>query len=94
MAKVDHSKQLFFDTIQDCVLFQLVMQPTRFRQGAEPHILDLILTNAEAMIHNIKFTAGLGNSDHVCIQFGLNCTANRSVSNNIGYNYLKLILTK
>ena len=38
LAKVDHSKQLFFDTIQDCVLFQLVMQPTRFRQGAEPHI--------------------------------------------------------
>ena len=89
LAKVDHSEQLFFDTIQDCVLFQLVMQPARFRQGAEPHILDLILTNAEAMIHNIKFTAGLGNSDHVCIQFGLNCTANRSVSNNIGYNYFK-----
>ena len=86
LTKVDHSEQLFFDTIQDCVLFQLVTQPTRFRQGVEPRILDLILTNAEAMIHNIKFTAGLGNIDHVCIQFGLNCTTNRSVSNNIGYN--------
>ena len=46
-------------------MFQLVTQPTRFRLGAEPHILDLILSNEEAMVHNIKYTTGLGNSDHI-----------------------------
>ena len=69
LTREDYSKQLFFDTIQDCVLFQFITQLTRFRLGTKPHILDLILTNEEAMVCNIKYTAGLGNSDHICIQF-------------------------
>ena len=47
----DQSEQLFFDTIQDFVLSQLVTQSTRFRENQEPHMLDLVHTNEEDMIH-------------------------------------------
>jgi len=69
------------------VLHQLVTQPTRIRPGTNPHILDLLLTNEEAMIQNISYTVGLGSSDHTCIQFYLNCTATRSERNTTGYNF-------
>ena len=42
LTREDYSEQFFFDTIQDCVLFQLVTQPIRFRPGTEPHTLDLM----------------------------------------------------
>jgi len=68
-----------FKTVR--VLHHLVTQPTRIRPGTNPHILDLILTNEEAMIQNISYTVGL---DHTCIQFYLNCAAER---NTTGYNF-------
>ena len=94
LTREDYSEQFFFDTIQDCVLFQLVTQPTRFRPGTEPHTLDLVLTNEEGMIHNMKYTAGLGNSDHICIQFGLVYTATKMIHKNMGYNYYKADFNK
>ena len=54
LTGVDHNEQLFYDTLQDCVLFQLVTQPTRVRPDTDPHILDLILTNEETM-HGSKY---------------------------------------
>ena len=89
LTKTDHNEQLFYDTLQDCVLYQLVTQPTRIRPGTDPHILDLIVTNEEAMVQDITYTAGLGSSDHTCtcIQFHLNCTATRTERNTTGYNY-------
>ena len=50
LSKPDHNEQLFYDTLQDCVLHQLVNQLTRIRPGTNPHILDLILTNEEATV--------------------------------------------
>ena len=46
------------------------------------------------MIHNMKYTAGLGNSDHICIQFSLVCTATKMIHNNMGYNYYKADFNK
>jgi len=67
-----NNEQLFYDTLQDCVLHQLVTQPTRIRPSS------YFGSNEEAMIQNISCTVGLGSSDHTCIQFYLNCTATRS----------------
>ena len=39
------------------------------------------------MIQNIRYTAGLGSSDHTCIQFHLNCTATISERYTTGYNF-------
>jgi len=79
--------------MQDCVLFQLVTQPTRFRLGTEPHILD-ILMNEEAMVCNTKYTASLGNSDCICIQFSLICTATKLFTTLLDITIIKLILIK
>ena len=63
----------FIDTIQDLFLFQHIQEPTRFRSGATPNLLDLIFTNEAYMINHIDYLPGLGNSDHVRICFHLSC---------------------
>jgi len=47
------------------------MELTRFRGDATPHILDLVFTNNENMIENLKYLPGLGSSDHLCISFNM-----------------------
>ena len=41
----------FLECVRDCYLFQHVKHPTRFRDGQEPSILDLVLTNEEHMVN-------------------------------------------
>ena len=67
--------QPFIDTIQSCYLLQHIFGPTRFKDGNEPRLLDLVFTNEEGMIGNIIQNPGLGGSDHICINFDLNCYA-------------------
>ena len=62
----------FIETIQKCYLHQHIFQPTRFRDGDEPSLLDRVLTNEEGMVCNFTHNAGLGESDHTCINFTLN----------------------
>ena len=54
-------------------LVQHVTEPTRYRQEESCNILDLVLTNEEGMIQKLKFSPGLGNSDHVVLTFELAC---------------------
>ena len=74
------SIQLFLDTLSDLFLHQHVTEPTRYRAGSSPHILDLILTNEEDMVQDIAYHPGLGLSDHVCICFTVLCNGNRAPS--------------
>ena len=59
----------FIDSIQDSHLHQHIFQPTRYRVGNEPSLLDLIFTNEEGMIRELHHKPGLGESDHECINF-------------------------
>ena len=63
----------FLEMLKDCFLTQQVNQPTRFRPGETPHILDLILTNEDGMVNHLFHEAGLGKSDHVILRFELAC---------------------
>ena len=54
-------------------MYQHVSEPTRFRIGEEPSLLDLVLTNEEGMIQNLEYQPGLGNSDHLSLIFDLGC---------------------
>lgn len=47
-------------------MFQHITKPTRFREGNESSILDLILTNEETMVDEIEYLTGPGSSDHIC----------------------------
>ena len=63
----------FLDVINDLFLFQHITDPTRFRQGDTPSLLDLVFTNELDMINKMNYLLPLGNSDHVCIQFNMVC---------------------
>ena len=67
------SVQPFIDTLQRSHLYQHVCKPTRYREGQMPSLLDLILSTEEGMVHNLVHNPGLGDSDHECLRFDLNC---------------------
>ena len=72
-----HFSHRFLEALHDAYLVQHVKQPTRFRHGDTPHILDLILTNEEGMISNLSHLPPLGNSDHGVLRFSLQCYTSR-----------------
>ena len=78
---------LFLDTIHDYLLCQHVTEPTRYRLGTEPHILDLILTNEEEMVDNIAYLHGLGKSDHICIVFDMACYTEKQYKSFKTFNF-------
>ena len=72
-APPTHCSHAFMELVNDCFLYQHVTQPTRFRPGSTPHVLDLVFSNEEGMIKNLEFLPGLCSSDHVVLQFQLVC---------------------
>ena len=70
----------FLDEIQTNFLHQHITKPTRYRGGQEPSLLDLILTNEEGMINELTHNPPLGDSDHECLNFKLECYHARSKS--------------
>ena len=75
---LNHSSQHFIDTIRNAYLYQHATQPTRYRHGKNPNLLDLILNSSEDSISNLEYHAGIGLSDHLV----LSCTL--TVENKIG----------
>ena len=69
-----HFSHVFVETVQDCYLFQKVTEPTRYRDGNTPHILDLILSTEDQLVRDLKYLPGIGKSDHLCLRFTLACT--------------------
>ena len=60
---------IFFYITQDLFLKQHVDFNTRFREGNESSMLDLIFTNEDYMIENLRSLAQLGKRDHVGLLF-------------------------
>ena len=60
-----------------------MQEPTCFRQGTTPSLLELIFTHEANMINHIDYLSDLGNSDHVCIGVHLSCysTSNQTKPN-------------
>ena len=52
-------------------MHQHITRPTRYRQGQTECTLDLVLTDVEDTIEDIRFFDGLGLSDHIIICFEL-----------------------
>jgi len=63
----------FVEAMKNCFLFQHVTQPTRYRYDQTPNVLDLIFTNEENMVTDLKVLAPLGKSDHGVLSFTLHC---------------------
>ena len=69
----NHVSTQLLESIRDCVLYQDVVEPTRFRPGEVSSLLDLILTNEESMVSDLKYMVALGKSDHLQLIFNFNC---------------------
>ena len=72
-APAGHGSHVLLEAIQDALLFQHVRQPTRYRQGNTPHILDLVLSIEEHMVRPLQYLPGIGHSDHIVLKFELEC---------------------
>ena len=72
-AGTSHHSHLFIQCVQECFLYQLVDEPTRYRPGSRPNTLDLILAKEDGTISNLKYKPGLGGSDHIALDFHIQC---------------------
>lgn len=57
----------FISWMHGCALTQLISEPTRFRSGQCPSILDSVITNSPALVEEVSTKPLLGKSDHVVI---------------------------
>ena len=86
-APETHYAHQFLSTIQDLYLFQHVKKPTRYREGVNPSLLDLVLTNEEGMVISVDYCPGLGKSDHVVLKCEMACYSSVHKSNCSKWNF-------
>ena len=72
----DSKEELFLEALRDSFLYQHVLEPTRCRGTDEPSTIDLIITNEEAQVSDLKYHPPLGKSDHSTLCFNFNCYYN------------------
>ena len=63
----------FLEAVHDCFLYQHIIEPTRIRGTDNPSLLDLILTDEEFQVSELKHQSPLGASDHSVISFNFHC---------------------
>ena len=61
----NHVSFKFLEGVRDCYLYQHVLNSTRYRDEQNPSCLDLIFSDTEDIIENVKYGDKLGNSDHI-----------------------------
>ena len=85
----ENDPNLFIEKIQSMYWTQHVNKPTRVRRLNRPSLLDLVITNEENMIDEIKHDSPLGSSDHCVLQFKYNCYAQPNESRQTKFLYDK-----
>ncbi len=66
------SASSFLDKINDLYLEQIVAEPTRYRAGQNPNMLDLVLTKDLYFVDSIDYCEPLGCSDHIILMIYVN----------------------
>jgi len=51
--------------LSTCTLYQHMSEPTHFKPGIAPSLLDLVITNEEGMISDLSYLPPLGKSAHL-----------------------------
>ena len=67
----NHPATKFLRTIQESFLLQLQMEPTRIRDGQNPTLDDLVLTNRDDTVNEVIRIGALGKSDHCSLLVNL-----------------------
>ena len=76
----DSCQVWFYEIVQDLFWIQYVDFPTRFRVDQIPSQLDLVFTNQEYAIDEIKSSAPLGKSDHMVLTWNYQLHSHFSTS--------------
>jgi uncharacterized protein (DUF4415 family) len=80
----------FLETTRDCFLTQHIIEPTHQRNDETAHnTLDLVLTNEEHMVDNIRQTAPLGKSHHSTLVFDFSGYTQRNTKSTVKYLFNK-----
>ena len=66
-----HISSQFLECVHSNCLYQLVDQPTHHRGDQTPTLIDLVISNQNDLVHDIKYNAPLGKSHHSMISFQL-----------------------
>ena len=82
-------QSLFIRGLQDGFLHQHVTEPTRYRDNETPTLLDLVISNEESMVTDLEYFPPLGESDHVCLRFNVNCTQEADTNDTDKLNIFK-----
>ncbi|KAJ3607153.1 hypothetical protein NHX12_026667 [Muraenolepis orangiensis] len=77
------------EACRDSYHHQHVMNPTRGRNGNQPNLLDLVLTNEEDMVASVTHLGALGASDHCVLLHDLNCYVTLTPTAHTRYVYDK-----
>lgn len=72
-AGPNHFSSEFLQATQENLLWQMVDEPTRFRSGQCSNILDLVLTNDEGFVEDMRYLSPVGLSDHLLLSFAIRC---------------------
>ena len=59
----------FIENLRENFLVQMVDNYTRYRQGQDPSILDLIITNNDTLVEDLQYDPPIGKSDHLMLTF-------------------------
>ena len=70
-GNLNHSASLYMEAIMDSFLAQHVVKPTHYRGDQTANVLDLVFTNEQEMIDNIRHEAPVGKSRHPTLLFKL-----------------------
>ena len=74
-AGENHGATKFLEMTKDAYLIQHQQEPTRIREGQNPTLDDLVLTNREDIVVNLNRLGALGKSDHCTLLLELNMTS-------------------
>jgi hypothetical protein len=61
----------------DTHVAQIIDQPTRFRLGQTPHVLDLIFVSEPSLISNVDYSSPIGKSDHSVVTFEIQASISK-----------------
>lgn len=86
---VNHPEFIFLECLRDQYLSQHILEKTRYRDGQNPHILDLFLVDKNEIVDKINYSVNLGFSDHVCFIAELLCCPSRGESNTLKRNFFQ-----
>ena len=87
LAGGDVYSSQFVDVLNDCGYEQLVSEYTRYREGQNPSLLDLIISSDPDAVENIVVADSLGKRDHCRNEFSVkNCFEPHNLVNHYRYN--------